>query len=196
MKRNLTLLLPLSASALESATVGSQATQATVSVLNSKIDSVNAVLQATNVCNAKGSFYSPGHTGADANGCWSNEPDFQVFVSGTNNSRNHNWTGTGWGGAASGNSPLSWFVNAAIPSGWAPWGWSINPWGLLSPLRLPVPPRPRFRRNPAELKNQRYHSRPGYLSARSRPASVEFRRDRDVGMAEDILHDAQIARLA
>jgi len=38
-----------------------------------------------------------------------------------------------------------------------------------------------------------------YLSARSlpsRPASVEFRRDRDVGMAEDILHDAQIARLA
>ena len=37
-----------------------------------------------------------------------------------------------------------------------------------------------------------------YLSARSLPsrlANVEFHGDRDVGTAEEILHDAQIARL-
>ena len=84
MKRNLTLLvlagvLPTSAYAMESATVGSQAAQATVTVLNSKIDTfaaqlqaVNTQLQAVNTCNALGKFYGPGHSGADASGCWSN----------------------------------------------------------------------------------------------------------------------------
>jgi hypothetical protein len=54
-------------------------------------------------------------------------------------------------------------------------------------------PQGRSRQSRGAKENQRYHQ----ASARSLPSrstSVEFRRDRDVGTAEDILHDAQIAR--
>jgi hypothetical protein len=58
-----------SVSALESATTGSQATQATVGALNSKIDMLAAQLQASNNCNAQRKFYAPADPKKDANSC-------------------------------------------------------------------------------------------------------------------------------
>lgn len=92
MKRTLTLLvlagvLPLSSHALESATVGSQATQATVNVLNTKIDSLMAALQAMvngmSTCNAQRKFYAPSDPKKDVSGCVGIQ-DYQLTMNGTN----------------------------------------------------------------------------------------------------------------
>jgi hypothetical protein len=92
MKRNLMLLvlagsLPISAYAMESATVGSQATQATVGVLNIKIDSLMAALQAMvngmSTCNAQRKFYAPSDPKKDASGCVGIQ-DYQLTMNGTN----------------------------------------------------------------------------------------------------------------
>ncbi len=66
--------LPLAqALALESATTGSQATQATVGVINSKVDTGIAMLQARldkmSACEAQRKFYAPSDPNKDTNGC-------------------------------------------------------------------------------------------------------------------------------
>lgn len=62
-----------SALALESATTGSQATQATVGAINSKVDTSIAALQAQltsfTYCSSIRKFYAPGDPKKDANGC-------------------------------------------------------------------------------------------------------------------------------
>jgi hypothetical protein len=59
--------------ALEAATTGSQATQATVSAINSKVDTGTAALQARldrmEACEAQRKFYAPNDAKKDANGC-------------------------------------------------------------------------------------------------------------------------------
>jgi hypothetical protein len=67
-------LLPFAqALALESATTGSQATQATVGAINSKVDTSIAALQAQIggivYCNSVRKFYAPGDAKKDTNGC-------------------------------------------------------------------------------------------------------------------------------
>jgi hypothetical protein len=73
---SMTLALALasgSASALESATTGSQATQATVGAINSKVDTSIAALQAQITgfthCSSIRKFYAPSDPKKDANGC-------------------------------------------------------------------------------------------------------------------------------
>jgi hypothetical protein len=72
----MTLALALAsgmASALETATTGSQATQATVGAINSKVDTGLAALQAQNnammKCMSQRKFYAPSDPKKDSNGC-------------------------------------------------------------------------------------------------------------------------------
>jgi hypothetical protein len=68
----ITLLLALasgSASALEAATTGSQATQATVGAINSKVDTTNNFVNSIMKCNAARKFYAPSDPKKDADGC-------------------------------------------------------------------------------------------------------------------------------
>jgi hypothetical protein len=68
----ITLLLALasnSALALESATTGSQATQATVGAINSKVDVTNNFINSMMKCNAARKFYAPSDPKKDADGC-------------------------------------------------------------------------------------------------------------------------------
>ncbi|WP_157043699.1 hypothetical protein [Nitrobacter hamburgensis] len=72
----MTLALALasgSALALEAATTGSQATQATVGVINSKVDTSIAALQSRldkmEACEAQRKFYAPADPKKDSNGC-------------------------------------------------------------------------------------------------------------------------------
>jgi hypothetical protein len=77
-----------SASALESATVGSQATQATVGVINSKVDTSIAALQAKldkmSACEAQRKFYAPSDPKKDANGCVG-VGDYDLNMAGSSN---------------------------------------------------------------------------------------------------------------
>jgi hypothetical protein len=69
---SVTLLLVLtsgSAFALEAVTTGSQATQATVGAINSKVDTTNNFINAIMKCNALRKFYAPSDAKKDANGC-------------------------------------------------------------------------------------------------------------------------------
>jgi hypothetical protein len=57
------------AHALEAATTGSQATQATVGAINSKVDVTNNFINAMMKCNAARKFYAPSDPKKDSDGC-------------------------------------------------------------------------------------------------------------------------------
>jgi hypothetical protein len=130
----MTLALALasgSASALEAATTGSQATQATVGAINSKVDVTNNFINAMMKCNAARKFYAPSDPKKDSDGCVG-VGDYDLnMASGSNVSLADGQVagkaGSGWSGNFQGASGIYGFGN----NGYGLQAGSANTWAAV-----------------------------------------------------------------
>jgi hypothetical protein len=120
-----------SASALEAATTGSQATQATVGAINSKVDVTNNFINAMMKCNAARKFYAPSDPKKDSDGCVG-VGDYDLnMASGSNVSLADGQVagkaGSGWSGNFQGASGIYGFGN----NGYGLQAGSANTWAAV-----------------------------------------------------------------
>jgi hypothetical protein len=128
--------------ALESSTVGSQTNQANVTVLNSKIDSLIAAMQALvngmTACSSERKFYSPTDPKRDGNNCVGTQ-DYQLTMSNTNgiattngqlNITNTN-TANSWGGVINNAQSNGYGLLSEGTAGYGVEGTSTGSWGVV-----------------------------------------------------------------